>query len=169
LRDVQKAARCLGQQIFLLDAGSEKDIGMAFAIIVQQQAVALLVGDDPYFLTRREQIIALAARYAIPASYFFIDWVRAGGLMSYADGRSDSIRQAGRYVGRQVAGTAQGDCTARCPRRNPVEPRRQPSWVASAVAAAPRFAVEVVSALRSTIPMKSKPRWLSGDACRISD
>jgi putative ABC transport system substrate-binding protein len=109
LRDVQEAARGVGQQILILDAGSEKDIDMAFSTIVQQQVVALLVGDDPDFFSRREQIIALAARYSIPANYFSVDWVRAGGLMSYADDRSDSIRQVGRYLGRILKGDKPSD------------------------------------------------------------
>jgi putative ABC transport system substrate-binding protein len=103
-RDVQEAARRVRQQILVLDAGSEKDIDAAFATIIQQRAAALLVGDDPYFSTRREQIVALAARYAIPASYYTTEWVRAGGLMSYTDDRGESIRQTGRYIGRILKG-----------------------------------------------------------------
>src|SRR5262249_7115751 len=84
LRDVQEAARVLGQQILVLNASSESDIDTAFATMVQQRANALLVGDDPLLGGRREQIVALAARYAIPAIYSSSDYVRAGGLMSYA-------------------------------------------------------------------------------------
>jgi putative tryptophan/tyrosine transport system substrate-binding protein len=104
LRDVQEGARSAGQQILVLDAGSEKDIDMAFATIGQQRSAALLVGDDPYFATRIEQIVALAASYAIPASYFTRDWVRAGGLMSYSGDVLDQIRAAGRYIGRILKG-----------------------------------------------------------------
>src|SRR5262249_59213846 len=84
LRDVQEAARILGQQILVLNASSESDIDTAFATMVQQRAAALLVGDDPVFNAPRDQIVALAARYAIPAIYSSSDYVRAGGLMSYA-------------------------------------------------------------------------------------
>jgi putative ABC transport system substrate-binding protein len=104
LRDVQEAARSVGQQILVLDAGNEKDIDMAFASIVQQRAAALLVGDDPFLFTRTEQIVASVARYTIPAIYFNRDSVRAGGLMSYTDDRGESIRQTGRYIGRILKG-----------------------------------------------------------------
>src|SRR5262249_61456144 len=80
LRDAQQAGRKVGQQILVVHAGSESDIDMAF----QQRAAALIVSDDPFFGgTASEQIVALAARYAIPTSYSFSDVVRAGGLMSY--------------------------------------------------------------------------------------
>src|SRR5262249_57770042 len=80
----QEAARKVGQQILVVHAGSESDIDMAFATIVQQRGAALIVSDDPFFAgTGREQIVALAARYAIPTSYSVSDVVRAGGLMSY--------------------------------------------------------------------------------------
>jgi putative ABC transport system substrate-binding protein len=110
-RDVQEAARSVGQRILVLNAGSEKEIDAAFATIAQQRAAALLVVDDPYFGTRREQIVALAARYAIPANYFGLsgDWVRAGGLMSYSDDRGESIRQTGRYIGRILKGEKPSD------------------------------------------------------------
>src|SRR5262249_22822351 len=109
LRDVQEAARILGQQILVLNASSESDIDTAFATMVQQRAAALLVGDDPVLNARRDQIVALAARYAIPAIYSSSDYVRAGGLMSYAGDSSDYWRQAGRYVGRVLKGEKPAD------------------------------------------------------------
>jgi len=105
LRDVQEAARKVGQQILIVNAGSESEIDMAFTSIVQQRAAALLVIDDPFFLSSRpEQIVALAARHAIPASYSLSDVVRAGGLMSYGGNRAAQIRDAGRYIGRILKG-----------------------------------------------------------------
>jgi len=109
LRDVQEAARSVGQQILVLDAGNETDIDKAFVTIVQQRATALLVVDDPVFSALREQIVALAARYAIPASYYNRGWVRAGGLMSYGEDRSESMRQVGRYAGRILKGDKPAD------------------------------------------------------------
>jgi putative tryptophan/tyrosine transport system substrate-binding protein len=109
LRDVQEAARKVGQQILIINAGSESDIDMAFATIVQQQAGALIVGDDPFFGTHHEQIVALAARHALPTSYNISRVVRAGGLMSYGGNTPDIIREAGRYIGRILNGEKPAD------------------------------------------------------------
>src|SRR5262249_3948344 len=101
LRDAQEAGRKVGQQILVVLAGSESDIDMAFATIVQQRAAALIVSDDPFFSgTASEQIVALAALYAIPTSYSVSDLVRAGGLMSYGGNISGQIPEGGRYIGR---------------------------------------------------------------------
>ena len=104
MKDVQEAARTVGQHILVLNAGSETDIATAFATMVQQGAAALLVADDPYFSTRREQILALAARHAIPASYSTPYYVTAGGLMSYGSSPNDNSHQAGLYVGHILKG-----------------------------------------------------------------
>jgi putative ABC transport system substrate-binding protein len=110
LRDVQEAARNIGQQILVLNAGSESDIDAAFATIVQQRVAALLVGDDPFLAgPHREQILALAARHAVPASYPFRELASAGGLMSYGASRDDAVRQAGVYVGRILKGEKVAD------------------------------------------------------------
>ena len=107
--DVQDAARSVGQQIHILNASSEADIATAFATMVQLRAAALLVSDDPFLGTRREQILALAARHAIPASYSTRDWVTAGGLMSYGSSPNDNAHQAGVYVGRILKGEKPAD------------------------------------------------------------
>jgi len=110
LRDVQEAARKVGQQLLIVNAGSESDVDMAFTTIVQQRAAALLVTDDPFFLSSgREQIVALAARHAIPTSYDISDVVRAGGLMSYGGNHADQIRDAARYIGRILKGARPAD------------------------------------------------------------
>jgi putative ABC transport system substrate-binding protein len=110
LRDAQEAARNVGQQILVLNAGSESDVDMAFATVVRQRAAALLVSDDPYFLgPRLNQIVALAARHAIPTSYNVISAVQIGGLMSYGPNVPDQIREAGRYVGRILKGDKPAD------------------------------------------------------------
>jgi putative ABC transport system substrate-binding protein len=117
LRDAQEAARSLGQRILVLNAASEHDIDAAFATMVQQRAAALLIGDDPFFASRQDQLVALAARYRLPACYFNSRFVPAGGLMSYEDDRSDSIRRAGRYVGRILKGEKLGDLPVLQPTR----------------------------------------------------
>jgi putative ABC transport system substrate-binding protein len=109
MRDIQEAARAVGQQVLIVNAGNESDIQIAFSAIVRKQAAALLVVDDPFLNSRREQIIELVARHAIPASYFNSQWVREGGLMSYTDDRSETIRQIGRYVGRILKGEKPAD------------------------------------------------------------
>ena len=83
VRDVQAAARSIGQQIVVLNASSERDIEIAFATIVQQRVGAILVGSDPFFTDRRSQLVALAAHHGIAAIYQWREFAEAGGLMSY--------------------------------------------------------------------------------------
>jgi putative ABC transport system substrate-binding protein len=109
IADVQKAAAVIGRQILPLRASSERDIGTAFKTVVQQRAAALLVAHDPYFLSRREQFVALAARHAVPAIYEFREFVSAGGLMSYGSRITDNYRLAGSYAGRILKGAKPGD------------------------------------------------------------
>ncbi len=84
LRDLQNAASTLKLQLHVLDATSDRDFDMAFATLVRQRAGALLAGADNFFMTKREQLIALAARHAVPAIYFYREFAMGGGLMSYA-------------------------------------------------------------------------------------
>ena len=109
IADVQKAAEMIGQQVLLVRASSERDIGTAFKAVVQRRAAALLVAHDPYFLSRREHLVALAARHAIPAIYEFREFVSAGGLMSYGSRITDNYRLAGSYVGRILKGAKPAD------------------------------------------------------------
>jgi putative ABC transport system substrate-binding protein len=104
LQDMQAAARTMGLQLFSVNASNESDIDTAFAAVVRAGAAALLVVDDPFLGSHRGQIVALAARHALPTSYFNSQFVRDGGLMGYSDDRSESIRQVGRYVGRILKG-----------------------------------------------------------------
>jgi len=108
-KDVQEAARTIGLQTLIVHAGSERDFISAFATLVQQRAGALVVGDDPFFGIYSEQIVALAARYALPAIYFFRSDTVNGGLMSYGADIDDQIRQAGAYVGRILKGEKPAD------------------------------------------------------------
>jgi putative tryptophan/tyrosine transport system substrate-binding protein len=103
-RDLEAAAGVLGQQIPIINASSETELDTAFATISQLRAEALLVSADPFFIVRREQIVALAARYAIPAIYFLREFVASGGLMSYGTSLADSYRLAGIYTGRVLKG-----------------------------------------------------------------
>jgi putative ABC transport system substrate-binding protein len=108
-KDLKEAARKLGQQVQIVNANSESDFDRAFSSFVQLQARALLVTVDPFFDSRREQLIALAARHKIPAMYFGREFVLAGGLMSYASDLADTYRQAGIYVGRILKGAKPAD------------------------------------------------------------
>jgi putative tryptophan/tyrosine transport system substrate-binding protein len=92
LKDVQEAARSIGQQIHILHASTEREFDTAFATLALSRAGALLVGSDPYFNSQREQIIALAARHAIPAMYEWREFAMAGGLMSYGTSITDAYR-----------------------------------------------------------------------------
>jgi putative ABC transport system substrate-binding protein len=101
---VQDAARAKGVQLDILKAGSEREIDAAFDSLAQQQAGALVVGADPFFNTRCEQLVSLAARHAVPAIYQVREFVAAGGLISYGASVSVLYRQAGSYVGRVLTG-----------------------------------------------------------------
>jgi putative ABC transport system substrate-binding protein len=115
LRDVEAAARVLGLQLIVLRASTDGEIDAAFATMAQQGGRALLVGTDPFFLVRADQIIALAARHAIPAIYSVREFAVAGGLMSYASDFADSYRQAGIYTGRVVRGEKPADLPVQLP------------------------------------------------------
>jgi putative tryptophan/tyrosine transport system substrate-binding protein len=106
---IQKSARILGQEVIIVRASAERDLDAAFTTLTQQHAGALLVGTDPFFASRREQIVALAARYAVPASYQWRDFAVAGGLMSYGGSLADGYRQAGIYTGRILKGENPAD------------------------------------------------------------
>jgi putative tryptophan/tyrosine transport system substrate-binding protein len=109
MNDVQDAARAVGQQLLLLRASTEEEIEAAFATADERRANGLLVAADPFMLSRRERLVALAARYAIPAIYEVREYATAGGLMSYGISLADIYRQAGAYVGRILKGEKPGD------------------------------------------------------------
>ena len=109
VRDVQEAARVMGQQIHLVLASNESGINAAFATAAQLHAGAMLVGSDPFFNSQRDKIIALAARHSIPAIYEQREFSLAGGLMSYGTNLTDAYRQVGVYVGRILKGEKPGE------------------------------------------------------------
>ena len=92
------AASALGVQLSIINAGNEREIDTAFATSVERRADALLVASDPFFFGRREQLVTLAARHALPAVYFSREFATAGGLMSYGASISDAYRQTGIYT-----------------------------------------------------------------------
>jgi putative tryptophan/tyrosine transport system substrate-binding protein len=109
LSDVQAAARAIGQRIDVFRASSESEIDAAFAAIVRRGNGALLVADDPLFSVQRHQIVASAARHALPAIYYAREFVAAGGLISYGSSSRDNNRQAGIYIGRILKGEKPAD------------------------------------------------------------
>jgi len=107
--EAQKAAGRLGLRPIMLSASTDGEIESAFASAAKQGVDALLVATDPFLLSRREQLVALAARYAVPAIYAQREVVTAGGLISYGPHFWDGYRQAGAYVGRILKGEKPAD------------------------------------------------------------
>jgi putative tryptophan/tyrosine transport system substrate-binding protein len=101
---MQAAAARLGQKLIVLSARTDQDIDLAFASLGQQQATALVVNTDAFFLTRRNQLASLEARYAIPTIHDLREYTAAGGLLSYGTNLADAYRQGGTYVGRVLKG-----------------------------------------------------------------
>jgi ABC-type uncharacterized transport system substrate-binding protein len=108
-KDVQGAAHALGKQLLFLNASTEVELESAFATLVRRQAGALVVATDTFFTSRRNLIVTLAARHAIPAIYEFREFAVAGGLMSYGASLADGYRQLGIYAGKILKGTKPAD------------------------------------------------------------
>jgi putative ABC transport system substrate-binding protein len=108
-RDVLAAAPVVGLKVQILKASTDREIDTAFVSLVQVRTGALLVGNDPFFNSRIEQLVALAARHAIPAMYPLREFAAAGGLMSYGTSNRDIYQQVGIYTGRILKGTKPAD------------------------------------------------------------
>jgi putative ABC transport system substrate-binding protein len=109
LRDLQAAARILGVQLHVLKASIERDFDTVFATLAQLPAGALVIGVDPFFISRGEQLAALALRHAIPTIFYDRAFVAAGGLMSYGGSISEMYRIVGVYTGRILKGEKPSD------------------------------------------------------------
>jgi len=109
-RDVQAAAQAIGRQFIILDVSSDRDIDLAFATFAQRGAGALLIGSGGFLnSSKRERLVALAARHRLPAVYAVREAVVAGGLMSYGPSVTDAYRQVGVYTGRILKGEKPAD------------------------------------------------------------
>jgi putative ABC transport system substrate-binding protein len=113
--DAQAAAAALGLKLIVLKAGSDGDIDTAFSTVAQQGGGGLLQQLDPFLQSRRDQLLALAARYALPAIYERRDFVAAGGLISYGTSLSDALRLVGNYAGRLLKGEKAADLPVQQP------------------------------------------------------
>jgi putative tryptophan/tyrosine transport system substrate-binding protein len=108
-KEVQEAARVLGVNLQVLNASNSSEIDAAFATLVQQQAGALLVGGDVFYISRTVQLVTLAARHAIPTIYAYLEQGAAGGLMCYGAGLASTQRSVGVYTGRILKGEKPAD------------------------------------------------------------
>jgi putative ABC transport system substrate-binding protein len=109
IADVRAAVRSFGVDLLILNAGSERDIDAAFASFIQQRANAIIIGADGFFLSRRDQLVGLAGRHALPAIYYLREFADVGGLISYGASITDAYRLAGGYAGRILKGERPAD------------------------------------------------------------
>ena len=115
IRDVQEAARTKGLQLHVLKAGSESEIDAALASVVQLHAGALVVSADPFLSSRREQLVALASRHAVPAIYAWREFAASGGLISYGPSLTAAFHLIGIYVGKILKGAKPSDLPVQQP------------------------------------------------------
>jgi putative ABC transport system substrate-binding protein len=115
IQDAQRAARAKGVRLHIVEAGAEGEFDAAFASLLPLQVGALVLSNDPFFNSRRDVLVALAARHAIPAIYEWREFVTAGGLISYGPSLTNSSRQAGVYVSRILNGAKPADLPVQQP------------------------------------------------------
>ena len=109
VRDLEVAAASVGQEVVVVEAGTDGDLDAAFAALIRQGAHALIVQPGPFFDSRRHRLAALAGRHEVPAIYGHRDYAKAGGLMSYGPSMADNYRKAGVYTGRILKGERPAD------------------------------------------------------------
>ena len=108
-KEMEQTAQTLGLRVLILKAGTESEIDAAFATLLELHAGGLIVASEPFFDSRREQLVALASRHSLPAVYAWPEYAAAGGLMSYGTALLDAYRQAGVYTGRILKGEKPAD------------------------------------------------------------
>jgi putative ABC transport system substrate-binding protein len=109
LTDARAAARTIGQDILVMNAGGEHDLEAVFATLRPHRVGAVLVANDATFVTHRKQLVALAARYSIPAIHFLREFAEEGGLMSYGNSLADAYRRVGNQTAKILKGANPGD------------------------------------------------------------
>ena len=109
LKDVTPAARAMGLQILVLKASTSREIDAGFDSFVRERPDALFVNPDPFFVSRLVQLVHLASRHGVPATYGYRQFAEAGGLMSYGPSVADAMRQVGIYTGRILKGAKPAD------------------------------------------------------------
>ena len=115
IRDMQETARAKAVQLHILKAGAEGELEAAFSSLAQLRAGTLLVSPDAFFISLREQIVALASRHAVPAIYDWREYVLAGGLISYGTSLAAVYRQVGNYTGKILKDTRPVDLPVQQP------------------------------------------------------
>jgi putative tryptophan/tyrosine transport system substrate-binding protein len=113
--DMQEAARARGVKLHVLKAGTESEIDAAFATLVELHADGLVVAGDPFIFSRRDQLVALASRHAVPVIYPISAWAEAGGLISYGTSLVAVMPQVGSYSGRILKGAKPADLPVQQP------------------------------------------------------
>jgi putative ABC transport system substrate-binding protein len=115
IHDVQQAARAKGVQLSILKASTDTEIDAAFASLIEGPAGALLVGADPFLSGRREQLVALASRHAVPSIYAWREFAASGGLISYGASLTSAFRLLGTYAGKVLKGAKPADLPVQQP------------------------------------------------------
>jgi len=105
----ETAARSAGLELIVVKAATERDLEIAFATLVQKRAEGLVIGDDPFLISQRDKIVALAAHNALPTAYFSREFAESGGLMSYGASIANGYRQVGNYTGQILKGARAGE------------------------------------------------------------
>jgi len=115
IQSVEEAARAKGLKLHILNAATDVELETGFASLAQLQVNGLVVGTDPFFNSRREQLVALAARHAVPAIYEWREFAAAGGLISYGSSLTATYRQAGVYAAKILKGARPADLPVQQP------------------------------------------------------